>query len=61
MVVVSCKVLHFIDDANQEAFGYKTLSCTNTIASHKIYEFYVSVSILDVVRDCAPGPFLVLD
>ena len=33
--VVGCKVLHFINNEDQEAFGYKTLWHTNAIASHK--------------------------
>ena len=47
MIVVSCKVLYFINNENQEAVGYKTLRRTNAIASHRIYEFWVSVCILD--------------
>ena len=35
MIVVGCKVLHFIYNEDQEAFGYKNLWCTNAIASHK--------------------------
>ena len=45
LIVVGCKALHFINDEDQEPLGYKTLRCTNTIASHKVYEFYVSVSV----------------
>ena len=33
--VVGCKVLHFINNEDQEAFGYKTLWRTSTITSHK--------------------------
>ena len=33
--VVGCKVLHFINNEDQEAFGYKTLRRTNAIASHR--------------------------
>ena len=33
--VVSCKVLHFIKNKDLEALGYKTLWCTNIVASHK--------------------------
>ena len=39
LIVVGCKTLHFINDEDQEPLGYKTLRCTNTIASHKVYEF----------------------
>ena len=39
MIVVSCKVLHFIKNEDQKALGYKTLWCTNAVASHKVYEF----------------------
>ena len=47
MIVVSCKVLHFINDEDQEALGYKTLRHTNAVTSHRVYEFYISVSVLD--------------
>ena len=47
MIVVGCKVLYFINDKDQEALGYKTLRRTNTIASHRVYEFWISISILD--------------
>ena len=39
MIVVGCKVLHFINDEDQEALGYKILRHTNEIASHRVYEF----------------------
>ena len=39
LIVVSCKVLHFINDEDQEILGYKTLRRTNAVASHKVYEF----------------------
>ena len=32
---------------DQEAHGNKILRHTNIVASHKVYEFYVSVSVLD--------------
>ena len=35
MIVVGYKVLHFINDEDQEALGYKTLWRTNTVAFHK--------------------------
>ena len=35
MVVVSCKVLHFFHNEEQEALSYKTLWRTNAITSHK--------------------------
>ena len=47
MIIVGCKILHFINDEDQEALGYKILRCTNAIASHRVYEFWVSVSISD--------------
>ena len=47
MIVVSCKVLYFINNEDQEALGYKTLRRTNAIASDRVYEFWVSVSIVD--------------
>ena len=39
MIVVSYKVLHFINNEDQEVLGYKTLRHTNAIASNKINEF----------------------
>ena len=36
--VVGCKVPHFINDEDLEALGYKTLWCTNVIASHREYK-----------------------
>ena len=33
--VVSCKVLHFINNEDQEALGYKTLWRTSAVASHR--------------------------
>jgi len=39
MIVIGCKVLHFINDKDQEALGYKILWSTNAVASHKVYEF----------------------
>ena len=47
MIGVGCKILHFINYENQEALGYKTLRRTNAITSHRVYEFWVSVFILD--------------
>ena len=47
MTVVGCKVLYFINDEDHEALGYKTLRHTNAITSHRVYEFWVSVFILD--------------
>ena len=32
---VGCKVLHFINDEDQEALGYKTLRCKDTVASFR--------------------------
>ena len=47
MTVVGCEVLYFINDEDHEALGYKTLRRTNAITSHRVYEFWVSVFILD--------------
>ena len=47
MIGVGCKILHFINYENQEALGYKTLRRTNAIASHKVYELWVFVSMYD--------------
>ena len=33
--IVGCKVLHFINNEDQKAFGYKTLWRTNAITSHR--------------------------
>ena len=35
MDVVSYKVLHFVNNEDQEALGYKTLWRTNAVVSHK--------------------------
>ena len=35
MNVVDYKVLHFINNKDQEALGYKTLWCTNVVTSHR--------------------------
>ena len=35
MDVVGCKVLHFIDNEDQEEFDFKTLWHTNALASHR--------------------------
>ena len=40
MIVIGCKVIHFINDEDQEAFSYNTLRRTNVVASHRIYEFW---------------------
>ena len=37
--VVSCKVLHFINNEDLEALGYKTLWLTNAIASNRENKF----------------------
>ena len=47
MIVIGYKFLHFINDEDKEALGYKTLRRTNAVASHKVYKFYVYVSVLD--------------
>ena len=41
MVVVGCKILHFINNEYQEAFGYKSLWHTNTVVSHRVYELSI--------------------
>ena len=38
MNVVGYKVLYFINNEDQEALGYKTIRCTNAVASHRVYE-----------------------
>ena len=40
MIVIGRKVIHFIDDEDQEALSYNTLRRTNVVASHRIYEFW---------------------
>ena len=35
MNVVGYKVLHFINNEDLEALGYKTLRCTNTVTSDR--------------------------
>ena len=35
MIVVGYKVFHCINDEDHEAFGYKTLWRSNTVASHR--------------------------
>ena len=47
LIVVGYKVIHFISVVDQEALGYKTLKCTNVVALHRVYEFQVSVLVLD--------------
>ena len=47
LIVVGCKVLQFIDDKDQEVLGYKTLRHINVVASHRVYKFQVSASILN--------------
>ena len=47
MIVVGCKVLHFINDEDQEALDYKTIRLTNIVASHIVYEFWVSALVLN--------------
>ena len=32
---IGCKVLHFINNEDQEALGYKTLKCKDTVASFR--------------------------
>ena len=39
MIVVGYKVLYFINVEDQEELGYKTLRHTNTVVSHRVYEF----------------------
>ena len=47
MIIVGCKVLHFINDEDQKAFGYKTLWRKNTVASHR--EKYTLLSLCPCV------------
>ena len=47
MIIVGCKILHFINDEDQEALGYKILRCTNVVASHRVYEFWYIISMYD--------------
>ena len=47
MIVVGCKVLHFINDEDQEALGSKALRHKNAETLHRVYEFWVSVSVYD--------------
>ena len=37
--ILGYKILHFINNEDREAPGYKTLRCTNSVASHRVYEF----------------------
>ena len=37
--VIDSKVLHFINNEDQKVLGYKTLRCTNAVASHRVYMF----------------------
>jgi len=41
MIVASCKDFYIINDEDQEALSYKTLTHTNTVASHRVYKFWV--------------------
>ena len=38
-IVVGCKVLHFINNEDQKALGYKTLWHTNAVSSHRENKF----------------------
>ena len=40
-MLFGCKVLHCINDEDQETFRYKTLRRTNAVDSHKVYELRV--------------------
>ena len=33
--IIGCKVLHFINNEDQEALGYKTLRCKDVVASFR--------------------------
>ena len=33
--IVGCKILHFINNEDQEALGYKTLRCKDAVASFR--------------------------
>ena len=45
MVVVGYKILHFINNEDQEALGYKTQRWTNVIASYREIKHLVTVSV----------------
>ena len=49
--VVGCKVLHFINNENQEALGYKTLRCKDAVTS--------SERIMNQVTFCMCSPYIV--
>ena len=45
---VGCKVLHFINNEDQETLGYKTRRYTNAVASHREkINLSVSISVCD--------------
>ena len=47
MVVVGCKVFHFINNEDQEVLGYKTQRRTNAVASYREIKHLVTVSVFD--------------
>lgn len=47
MIVVDCKVLHFINNEDHEALSYKTQTHINAVTSHRVYGLWVSVSVFD--------------
>ena len=46
-VVVGCKILHFINNEDQEALGYRTQQHTNSVVSYKEIKHLLIVSIYD--------------
>ena len=39
LIIIGCKILHFINNKDQEAFGYKTLRRTNVVVAYRVFEF----------------------
>ena len=46
-IIVGYKVLHFINDEDQEALGYETLRRINVVSSRRVYKFQISIFVLD--------------
>ena len=47
MVVVGCKILHFINNEDQEALSYKTQQHTNVVASYREIKHLVTISVYE--------------
>ena len=47
MIVVGYKILHFINNDDQEALDYKTQRWTNVIASYREIKHLVTVSVYE--------------